>query len=50
VGESEFPDDPAPQYRVAIRCGFSSASELFEAVAQYRDVIRQVYRQYFQTE
>jgi glutamate-ammonia-ligase adenylyltransferase len=47
VGESELPDDPAPQYRVAIRCGFATATELLEAMAEYRNAIRKVYAQYF---
>jgi glutamate-ammonia-ligase adenylyltransferase len=44
-GESEFPDDPAPQYRVAVRCGYASVETFFKTVASYRAAIRQVYAQ-----
>ncbi len=44
-GETELPDDPAPQYRVAIRCGFTQTADFLAAVARYRDNIRRVYRQ-----
>lgn len=43
AGETVLPDDPAPLYRVAIRCGFASADELMAAVAEYRAAIRKVY-------
>lgn len=46
-GESELPADPAPQYRVAIRCGFSSAQALLDAMAGYRKVIRRVHAAFF---
>jgi glutamate-ammonia-ligase adenylyltransferase len=46
-GESELPADPAPQYRVAIRCGFSSAQALLEAMAGYRKAIRRVHEAFF---
>lgn len=46
-GESELPDDPAPQYRVAVRCGFATAEDLLAAVARYRREIREVYRLWF---
>jgi glutamate-ammonia-ligase adenylyltransferase len=44
-GETELPDDPAPMYRVAVRCGFSRAEEFLKAVAGYRQNIRTVYEQ-----
>jgi glutamate-ammonia-ligase adenylyltransferase len=47
AGESELPDDPAPQYRVAVRCGFNNAGELLAAVAEYRKQIRAVYAELF---
>lgn len=47
-GESELPADPAPQYRVAIRCGFSSAQALLEAVAGYRGAIRRAHKAFFE--
>ncbi len=46
-GETELPDDPAPMYRVAIRCGFTNAEDFLRAVARYREHIRRVYRQVF---
>ncbi len=42
-GETELPDDPAPQYRVAIRCGFAATEDFLAAVARYRQHIRAVY-------
>lgn len=49
-GESELPVDPAPQYRVALRCGFAGAEELLAAVGRYRSEIRGVYQQFFAKE
>jgi len=46
-GETELPDDPAPMYRVAVRCGFTRAEDLIEAVARYRRNIRAVYNKVF---
>lgn len=43
VGESELPDDPAPLYRVAVRCGFLNADNFMRAVKEYRRKIRQIY-------
>ena len=42
-GESEFPAEPEPQYRVAVRCGFANAEAFFKAVSEYRAAIRSVY-------
>jgi glutamate-ammonia-ligase adenylyltransferase len=42
-GETELPDEAAPMYRVAIRCGFTNAGEFQQAVARYRECIRRVY-------
>jgi glutamate-ammonia-ligase adenylyltransferase len=42
-GENLFPDDPAPQYRVAVRCGFASAAAFLQAVDDCRKGIREVY-------
>jgi glutamate-ammonia-ligase adenylyltransferase len=42
-GETELPDDPAPQYRVAVRCGFATIEDFFAAVNRYRQNIREVY-------
>lgn len=46
-GETELPDDPAPFYRVAVRCGFATPAEFAAAVAGYRQAIRLVYKQVF---
>lgn len=46
--ESILPDDPAPFYRVAVRCGFKSPEEFQEAVDLWRNKIRSVYDRYFQ--
>ncbi len=43
AGETVLPDDPAPLYRVAIRCGFPDSSSFLSAVAAYRLQIRQVF-------
>ncbi len=42
-GETVLPDDPAPFYRVAIRCAFNTAEDFHKAVAGYRRAIRAVY-------
>lgn len=42
-GETELPDDPAPLYRVSVRCGFKNAEEFMQAVKKYRQAIRAVY-------
>lgn len=49
-GESELPSDPAPFYRVSVRCGFASPNDFREAVAGWRKAIRQVYQQIFAAE
>ena len=46
-GEILLPDDPAPQYRVAVRCGWRSAAELLEATGRCRLAIREVYTRFF---
>lgn len=46
-GEAELPDDPAPQYRVAVRCGFATAEDFLAAVARYRRAVRAAYAWYF---
>ena len=43
VGETELPDDPAPLYRVAVRCGFGDADAFMASVAACRAAIRRVY-------
>jgi glutamate-ammonia-ligase adenylyltransferase len=47
AGETTLPDDPAPLYRVAVRCGFTHAAGFMSAVARYRRNLRQVYQQVF---
>lgn len=47
AGETELPDDPAPQYRVAVRCGFTNADDFLAAVGRYRQNIRAVYQGVF---
>lgn len=47
AGESELPDDPEPFFRVSVRCGFASADEFRQAVAAYRQGIREIYLKVF---
>jgi glutamate-ammonia-ligase adenylyltransferase len=47
--ETILPDDPAPFYRVAVRCGFKEAEDFATAVAGYRTAIRKAYAGYFGT-
>jgi [glutamine synthetase] adenylyltransferase / [glutamine synthetase]-adenylyl-L-tyrosine phosphorylase len=46
-GEAILPDDPAPMYRVAVRCGWRNAQEFTHALAGWRAAIRQVYNRFF---
>jgi [glutamine synthetase] adenylyltransferase / [glutamine synthetase]-adenylyl-L-tyrosine phosphorylase len=43
AGETVLPDDPAPLYRVAVRCGYQDAPEFMEALKHCREQIRTVY-------
>jgi len=45
AGETMLPDDPAPLYRVAVRCGYTGAEHFLKAVGEYRQAVRQVYRE-----
>ena len=47
-GETVLPDDPAPYYRVSVRCGFATPEAFREALANWRRAIREVYSQVFQ--
>jgi len=47
AGETVLPDDPAPLYRVAVRCGFVSAEDFMRAVGEWRKAIREVYSAVF---
>lgn len=49
-GETVLPDDPAPYYRVSVRCGFATADEFRAALAGWRKTVREVYRRFFQEE
>jgi glutamine synthetase adenylyltransferase len=42
-GETVLPDDPAPYYRVSVRCGFPTPEAFREALALWRAGIRQAY-------
>src|SRR5258708_6293867 len=46
-GETVLPDDPAPYYRVSIRCGFGTPTEFRAALAEWRRAIRGVYDKVF---
>ena len=39
AGETVLPDDPAPLYRVAVRCGWKNADEFMTALGGYREAI-----------
>ena len=45
AGETVLPDDPAPLYRVSVRCGFTNAEEFMRALAEWRKAIRAVYQE-----
>jgi glutamate-ammonia-ligase adenylyltransferase len=45
--ETELPDEDAPLYRVAVRCGFESAAEFINEVKQIRAAIRAVFETVF---
>jgi len=47
-GETVLPDDPAPYYRVSIRCGFATPEAFREAQGDWRRAIREVYLKVFQ--
>jgi glutamate-ammonia-ligase adenylyltransferase len=46
-GETVLPDDPAPYYRVSVRCGFATPAEFGKALAKWRKAIRGVYKRVF---
>ncbi len=46
-GEIVLPDDPAPYYRVSVRCGFATPEEFRKALAKWRQAIRTVYMKVF---
>ena len=47
AGETVLPAEPAPFYRVAVRCGFATPEAFREAVAGYRRALREVYLKVF---
>jgi glutamate-ammonia-ligase adenylyltransferase len=46
-GEAVLPADPAPFYRVSVRCGFESPEAFRDALARWRKAIREVYLKVF---
>jgi glutamate-ammonia-ligase adenylyltransferase len=46
-GETVLPDDPAPYYRVSVRCGFATPEEFRKALEKWRRMIREVYEKVF---
>lgn len=46
-GEIVLPDDPAPYYRVSVRCGFGTPEDFRNALAEWRRAIREVYEAVF---
>ena len=46
-GETVLPEDPAPYYRVAVRCGYATSEAFREALAIWRRAIRDVYERVF---
>jgi [glutamine synthetase] adenylyltransferase / [glutamine synthetase]-adenylyl-L-tyrosine phosphorylase len=46
-GETVLPDDPAPYYRVSVRCGFPTPAAFRAALAEWRRAIREVYSKVF---
>jgi glutamate-ammonia-ligase adenylyltransferase len=49
-GETVLPDDPAPYYRVSVRCGFESPEAFRLALMDWRRAIRNVYKRIFPIE
>jgi glutamate-ammonia-ligase adenylyltransferase len=42
-GETVLPDEEAPFYRVAVRCGFDTPEEFRQALKKFRQAIRAIY-------
>ena len=47
VGETVLPDQEAPLYRVAVRCGWRTSAEFMKAITGYRKAIRSSYEDVF---
>jgi len=46
-GETVLPDDPAPYYRVSVRCGFESSEQFRTRLGRWRSAIRESYSRFF---
>jgi glutamate-ammonia-ligase adenylyltransferase len=46
-GETALPADPAPFYRVSVRCGFDSPEAFRDAIATWRRNVRAIYNKVF---
>jgi glutamate-ammonia-ligase adenylyltransferase len=46
-GETVLPDEPAPYYRVSVRCGFPTPDAFRDALSKWRRSIREVYQKVF---
>jgi [glutamine synthetase] adenylyltransferase / [glutamine synthetase]-adenylyl-L-tyrosine phosphorylase len=46
-GEALLPAEPAPYYRVSVRCGFESPEAFRDALARWRKAIREIYLKVF---
>jgi glutamine synthetase adenylyltransferase len=46
-GETVLPDDPAPYYRVSVRCGFATPKAFGSALAKWRAAVREGYEKFF---
>ena len=46
-GEAVLPVEPAPFYRVSVRCGFESPEAFRTALASWRKAIREIYLKVF---
>src|SRR6185436_13684223 len=47
-GETVLPDDPAPYYRVSVRCGFDSPDAFRKAIGGWRKQVREIYSKVFE--
>jgi len=46
-GETVLPDEPAPYYRVSVRCGHATPEKFRIALAKWRRAIREIYTKVF---
>ncbi len=46
-GETVLPDDPAPYYRVSVRCGFATPDAFATALGGWRAAVREAWSGYF---